>query len=87
MVRLSSSWDDEQQDMGELNKLLVPVLIKALDYDIQDAATNTISAVQSGVRLLDEKKSSNYLIDIQTNARTFIHKTNQMRLRPNPSNP
>lgn len=49
VVRLSSSWDDEQQDMGELNKLLVPVLIKALDYDIQDAASNTISAVQSGV--------------------------------------
>ncbi|CAO0800124.1 unnamed protein product [Mucor circinelloides] len=48
VVRLSSSWDDEQQDMGELNKLLVPVLIKALDYDIQDAASNTISAVQSG---------------------------------------
>lgn len=49
VVRLSSSWDDEQQDMGELNKLLVPVLIKALDYDIQEAANNTISAVQSGV--------------------------------------
>lgn len=49
VVRLSSSWDDEQQDMGELNKLLVPVLIKALDYDIQEGANNTISAVQSGV--------------------------------------
>jgi len=56
VVRLSSSWDDEQQDMGELNKLLVPVLIKALDYDIQDAASNTISAVQSGVGVLYEKK-------------------------------
>jgi hypothetical protein len=50
VVRLSTSWDEEEADtVGELNKILVPVLIKALDYDIQSAAVNTISAVQSGV--------------------------------------
>lgn len=50
VVRLSTSWDEEDMDtVGELNKLLVPVLIKALDYDVQSAAVNTISAVQSGV--------------------------------------
>lgn len=77
VVRLSSSWDDEQQDMGELNKLLVPVLIKALDYDIQDAATNTISAVQSGVKGYQMgKKVSHYLIDIykQTPERSYTRR-------------
>jgi hypothetical protein len=49
VVRLSSSWDDDDDAVGELNKLLVPVLMKALDFDIQQAATNTISAVSSGV--------------------------------------
>jgi hypothetical protein len=52
VVRLSSSWDDDNDTVGELNKLLVPVLIKALDFDIQQAATNTISAVSSGVSTL-----------------------------------
>lgn len=49
VVRLTTSWDEDVDAVNELNKLLVPVLIKALDYDIQSAAVNTISAVQSGV--------------------------------------
>lgn len=49
VVRLTTSWDDDVDVVNELNKLLVPVLIKALDYDIQSAAINTVSAVQSGV--------------------------------------
>lgn len=52
VVQLSSSWDEDNDTGGELNKLLVPVLIKALDFDIQQAATNTISAVSSGVSTL-----------------------------------
>lgn len=49
VVRLPTSWDDENDEIEELHKLLVPVLIHALDYDIQAAAVNTVSAVQSGV--------------------------------------
>lgn len=49
VVRLTTSWDEDIDAVAELNELLVPVLIKALDYDIQDAAKNTVSAVQSGV--------------------------------------
>ncbi|KAG2192496.1 hypothetical protein INT47_009695 [Mucor saturninus] len=48
VVRLTTSWDEDVDVVNELNKLLVPVLIKALDYDIQSAAVNTVSAVQSG---------------------------------------
>ncbi|KAI8380805.1 armadillo-type protein [Blakeslea trispora] len=47
VVRLSNAWDEEEQP-DELNKLLVPVLVHALDYDIQEAATHTITAIQSG---------------------------------------
>lgn len=49
VVRLSTSWDEDSDAIGELHKLLVPVLIKALDYDIQNAVTHTVSAVESGV--------------------------------------
>ncbi|CEP07957.1 hypothetical protein [Parasitella parasitica] len=48
VVNLSTSWDEDHQDMEELNKLVIPELVRALDYDIQEAANNTISAVQSG---------------------------------------
>lgn len=51
VVRLSTSWDEDSDAIGELHKLLVPVLIKALDYDIQNAATHTVSAVESGVTI------------------------------------
>ncbi|KAG1095889.1 hypothetical protein G6F42_018472 [Rhizopus arrhizus] len=87
VVRLSSSWDDEQQDMGELNKLLVPVLIKALDYDIQDAASNTISAVQSGVGVLYEKKKGQ-LSNRRTNKHQNVHTQDESNeITPKPKQP
>lgn len=87
VVRLSSSWDDEQQDMGELNKLLVPVLIKALDYDIQDAASNTISAVQSGVGVLYEKKKGQ-LSNRRTNKYQNVHTQDESNeITPKPKQP
>ncbi|KAI8326715.1 armadillo-type protein [Choanephora cucurbitarum] len=47
VVRLSHSWEDEQEQ-DELHKLLVPVLVNALDYDIQEAANHALRALQSG---------------------------------------
>jgi hypothetical protein len=55
VVRLTTSWDEDVDAVNELNKLLVPILIKALDYDIQSAAVNTISAVQSGVKDIKQR--------------------------------
>ncbi|RCH80215.1 hypothetical protein CU098_001736, partial [Rhizopus stolonifer] len=57
VVRLSTSWDDEGDTASELNKILVPVLMKALDYDIQEAAAHTITAVQSGRMHLHKETS------------------------------
>lgn len=57
VVRLPTSWDDESDEIEELHKLLVPVLIHALDYDIQTAAVNTVSAVQSGNVTLRQDES------------------------------
>lgn len=48
VVKLNDSWDEDVDNVEELHKLLVPILVKALDYDIQEAATNCVSAVQSG---------------------------------------
>ncbi|KAI9259959.1 armadillo-type protein [Helicostylum pulchrum] len=59
VVRLTTSWDEDTDAVAELNELLVPVLIKALDYDIQDAAKNTVSAVQSGNVNLHQEESGN----------------------------
>ncbi|KAI9343018.1 armadillo-type protein [Pilaira anomala] len=53
------SWDDETDAVAALNELLVPVLVKALDYDIQEAAVNTISAVKSGNVHLYQEESGN----------------------------
>ena len=50
VVRLSHSWEDEQEQ-DELHKLLVPVLVNALDYDIQEAANHALTALQSGVTI------------------------------------
>ncbi|KAI9480385.1 MAG: armadillo-type protein [Benjaminiella poitrasii] len=47
VVRLTTSWDDDTDTVSELNKLIVPVLIKALDYDMQQAAVNTMQAMAS----------------------------------------
>ncbi|CAO3653544.1 unnamed protein product [Mucor hiemalis] len=57
VVRLPTSWDEENDEIEELHKLLVPVLINALDYDIQAAAVNTVSAVQSGNVTLRQDES------------------------------
>jgi hypothetical protein len=50
VVQLSSAWDDDVDEIAELHKIVIPVLVKALEYDIQQAAENTMSAVNSGVR-------------------------------------
>ncbi|KAI8987049.1 armadillo-type protein [Pilobolus umbonatus] len=46
-VRMSDSWESEN-NVEMLHKLLIPVLVKALDFDIQSAAVNTVSAIESG---------------------------------------
>ncbi|KAI9301750.1 armadillo-type protein [Cunninghamella echinulata] len=49
VVQLSgSSWDDDRDALSELNKTVLPILVSSLDFDIQEAANQTIAAVQSG---------------------------------------
>ncbi|KAI8883817.1 ARM repeat-containing protein [Backusella circina FSU 941] len=48
VIQLSSTWDDDVDEIAELHKMVVPVLVSALDYDIQQAAENTLSAMNSG---------------------------------------
>ncbi|CAO3598218.1 unnamed protein product [Absidia cylindrospora] len=48
VVQLTGSWDDERDAMTELNKIVLPILVASLDYDIQEAAEKTVTALQSG---------------------------------------
>ncbi|KAI8644157.1 armadillo-type protein [Parasitella parasitica] len=47
-VKLSGLWDDERDALGELNKIVIPILISSLDFDIQRAAEETKQAIDSG---------------------------------------
>lgn len=49
VVQLSGSWDDERDALGELNKIIMPILIISLDYDIQNAANEVKQIIESGV--------------------------------------
>ncbi|KAL0092510.1 armadillo-type protein [Phycomyces blakesleeanus] len=48
VMRMSSSWDDDQDPLVELNKMVLPVLISSLDYDLQVAAEQSLVAANSG---------------------------------------
>lgn len=48
VVQLSGSWDDERDALGELNKIIMPILIISLDYDIQNAANEVKQIIESG---------------------------------------
>lgn len=48
-VQVAEFWDEGQDGASELNKLILPVLVASLNYDIQEAATKTTAAVTSGV--------------------------------------
>ncbi|CAO3617277.1 unnamed protein product [Cunninghamella blakesleeana] len=48
VVQLSGSWDDDRDSLSELNKTILPILVSSLDFDIQEAANQTIAAIQSG---------------------------------------
>lgn len=88
VVRLPTSWDDESDEIEELHKLLVPVLIHALDYDIQTAAVNTVSAVQSGVSKVQGLKIRCTFFNNKSKYRMSLYaKTNQAILHPNLNNP
>ncbi|KAI7904918.1 armadillo-type protein [Cokeromyces recurvatus] len=47
VVRFTSSWDDDTDVVAELNQLIIPILIKALDYDIQQAAIDMMTAMKN----------------------------------------
>ncbi|KAI7904755.1 armadillo-type protein [Cokeromyces recurvatus] len=48
VVQLSGSWADEHDALEELNKIVMPILISSLDFDIQKAAEETKQALNSG---------------------------------------
>jgi hypothetical protein len=56
VVNISSTWDEDNDTLGELNKVIVPVLTKALHYDTQEAANRVIEAVQSGVSFFAKRE-------------------------------
>lgn len=58
VVKLNDSWDEDVDNIEELHQLLVPVLVRALDYDIQEAANGTVAAVQSGKLTNHQNESS-----------------------------
>ncbi|KAI7877836.1 ARM repeat-containing protein [Lichtheimia hyalospora FSU 10163] len=47
-VQVAEFWDEGQDGASELNKLILPVLVASLNYDIQEAAEKTNAAVSSG---------------------------------------
>lgn len=49
VIQMAESWDDKQDGSSELNKTVLPILVSALEYDIQEAAEKTLAAVRSGV--------------------------------------
>jgi hypothetical protein len=48
VVQISGSWDDESDALAELNKMVLPILVASLDYDVQAAAEKSVAAIQSG---------------------------------------
>jgi hypothetical protein len=50
-VQSSGSWDEESDPIAEMNKSILPILIEALNYDIEKASEECIKAVNSGVSL------------------------------------
>ncbi|ORZ14795.1 armadillo-type protein [Absidia repens] len=48
VVQLTGSWDDERDALTELNKIILPILVSSLDFDIQQAAEKTLAALSSG---------------------------------------
>ena len=52
VVQLSGSWDDERDALGELNKIVIPILTTCLNYDIQKAAEEVKQVIESGVSLV-----------------------------------
>lgn len=53
-VQVAEFWDEGQDGANELNKLILPVLVASLNYDIQEAAEKTSAAVTSGVSVYDK---------------------------------
>ncbi|KAI9473535.1 MAG: armadillo-type protein [Benjaminiella poitrasii] len=48
VVQLSGSWAEEHDALGELNKTMMPILLSALDFDIQKAAEELKQTFESG---------------------------------------
>jgi hypothetical protein len=48
-VQSSGSWDEESDPIAEMNKSILPILVEALNFDIEKAAEECINAVNSGV--------------------------------------
>jgi hypothetical protein len=52
VVQLSGSWDDDRDALGDLNKMVMPILISSLEFDIQKASEEAKFAIDSGVSKL-----------------------------------
>jgi hypothetical protein len=50
-VQSSGSWDEESDPIAEMNKSILPILVDALNFDIEKASEECINAVNSGVSL------------------------------------
>ncbi|KAI9312969.1 armadillo-type protein [Dichotomocladium elegans] len=47
-IQFTEFWDEGDDGASELNKMILPVLVESLNYDIQEAVRQVIHAVESG---------------------------------------
>lgn len=58
-MQSTGSWDEENDPIAEMNKSILPILVEALNFDIEKAAEECINAVNSGVSLDKAKDTVN----------------------------
>ncbi|CAO3668115.1 unnamed protein product [Umbelopsis ramanniana] len=54
-VQSTGSWDEESDPIAEMNKSILPILVEALNFDIEKAAEECINAVNSGNLTKDDQ--------------------------------
>lgn len=90
VVQLSGSWDDERDALGELNKIIMPILIISLDYDIQNAANEVKQIIESGVSvdygIREISDREHFFADIIRIDRMSLSTMNPLKLHPSLSN-
>ncbi|KAG2187982.1 hypothetical protein INT44_000732 [Umbelopsis vinacea] len=54
-VQSTGSWDEESDPIAEMNKSILPILVEALNFDIEKASDECIQAVNSGNLTKDDQ--------------------------------